>query len=160
MGGRHVDPDGPNQGGRGPEQKDVARRCRSTNGNLRCEDNLAECRDDRDHACLEYPGEFTHRETMGVAPTCPPITQSITTTSSVSTAGTDRVEPVAKTCELTSMSLGEPARRVTTMTTFATGRAGDEYRPDGPSPRVPRPARFGSYAEALGPPSSVTCGFS
>jgi hypothetical protein len=62
MGGRHVDRDGPNQGGRGPEQKDVARRCRSTNGNLRCEDSLAECRDDRDHACLEYPGEFTHRE--------------------------------------------------------------------------------------------------
>jgi hypothetical protein len=64
---------------------------------------------------------------VGVAPTCPPIAQSITTTSSVSTVGTDRVESVAKTCELTSMSLGEPARLVTTMTTFATGRAGDEY---------------------------------
>lgn len=34
----------------------------------------------------------------------------------------------------------------------------DEYRPGGSRSQVPRPAQWGSYAEALGPPPSVTCG--
>lgn len=83
MCGSEVDHDGSDQGGPGAEQINPARRGRPASRGVRHEYGLSKGCKHCDHACLELPGTVTSTETVGFAPTCPPIAQPINTTSRV-----------------------------------------------------------------------------